>query len=103
MSYKKFDWIKAANILIERNPKRASAGLIEDWLWTGDKIWDNGVKEDSFPQLCSSWATPVLLIEGEEIECWVSGTFGDEESIWPKAARDIISESSIVLQGVQNA
>ena len=89
---KVFDWDKAAKIIKERKPETASAGLAEDWFWTGGTIYKNGRPVKSATYLASSWATPVLLIDGEEIDCyqpkWYQGW--DEDTKWPESALKIL-------------
>jgi hypothetical protein len=68
-----FDWVKAAEIIKERQPTEASAGLAEDLGWTSGPIWVDGKpvkREDTYVYLSSNWAVPVLIIDGHEIECW---------------------------------
>ena len=68
-----FDWDKAARILRERNATFADAGLEGDWEYTGGAIPKNGdpvPAEETYTYLASTWATPILDIDGEEIACW---------------------------------
>ena len=94
---KVFDWNKAAQIIKERNPEKALAGLAEDWFWTGGTIWENGHFSTEWkPYLKSYWATPVIVLEigdaREEIECWIpeTETEWDEHTHWPESARKIL-------------
>jgi hypothetical protein len=69
---KVFDWNKAIEI-IKNNPEhRFSAGLVEDWFWTGGTIWEDNVPIDSYCYLSSVWATPILRDEttDTDYECW---------------------------------
>jgi len=90
-----FDWNEAARILRERNPAEAEAGLQSDLEWTCGTIWRDGQPvTDSYTYLASTWATPVLVIDDEEIECWC---WADEREFnadtkWPESARAILSE-----------
>jgi hypothetical protein len=85
-----FDWEKAARLIAERNPREASAGLAEDWEYTGGVIWaDGGPCLESYTYLASTWATPELEIDGEVIACFrmedeVPGWGG--ETKWPPEA-----------------
>ena len=96
-----FDWVKAARIINERRVDYAEAGLSEDLDWTAGTILSNGKpvpEHESGVYLQSNWATPVLILEGEEIECYVTVT--KEEMLcrknanngkyvyWPKEALD---------------
>ena len=88
-----FDWIKAAKIIKERNPIIASAGLRDDWEWTGGTIYENGkIVKDCYTFLASTWAVPELDIDGEIIECYVMKheTKFDAYTKWPKSALDIL-------------
>lgn len=44
------------------------AGLVEDWEWTGDKIYDreSGWIDDSMAYTSSLWATPIAYIYGNK-------------------------------------
>lgn len=93
-----FDWHKAAQLIKERKPKIASAGLASDWEYTGGEIYTEDAgplsKENSYTYLSSNWATPELDLDGEIIPCfvtednnpenWNSGTF------WPESALKIL-------------
>lgn len=80
-----FDWSKARQLLEDRQPDIADAGLLEDLEWTQGGIWDNGPVTDSYVYLSSTWATPVLIIDGEPIECWLMSVPNfDPEKSWPK-------------------
>ena len=63
--YRVFDWDKAAKIIRDKKPLAASAGLIEDWFWTGGTIYEDGKpKEDrGIAYLMSYWATPTLILK----------------------------------------
>lgn len=91
-----FDWDKAARIIKERKPSCAAAGLSEDWGCTGGDIYRDGqpVKaDDTYVYLSSNWATPVLEIDGENIECWLmeSQAHGwNARTYWPESAITIL-------------
>lgn len=68
---KYMDWNRVEQICKEHPDSVIYAGLQEDWGYTSGKIFDNGVfynGGDLFDQ--SKWATPILDVDGEEIECW---------------------------------
>lgn len=104
---KVFDWEKAAQIIKERQPNEASAGLSGDWEWTGGTIWREGrpvPADDTYVYLASTWATPELDIDGELIACyrmesqtpgWDSGTY------WPAEALAIVA-APLVRRGDPN-
>lgn len=91
-----FDWDKAARLIKEKKPSYASAGLRNDWEWTGGEIYKDGKivsKDDTYTFLASTWAVPELDLDGEVLECfkmkhdlprWDSGTY------WPESARKIL-------------
>lgn len=91
-----FDWDKASEIIAEKKPKTAHAGLAEDWGYTGGCIFENGkpVKEDdTYVYLTSNWATPILVLDDdEEIECW---KLGDGREYWPDSSRAKLSRSDV--------
>lgn len=97
---KVFDWHKAVRIIKKYNIKNASAGLAEDWSYTGDVILKNGkpitTDDDTYTYLASVWATPVLLIEGtnEGIECWCWDDHCEwsAETNWPESALKLFME-----------
>ena len=92
---KVFDWDKAARLIKEKKPKCADAGLQEDWYWTADEIYRDGeIVEDGNPYLASTWATPVLTLDGEDFECYVmeSSTEWGADTYWPESARRILTE-----------
>jgi hypothetical protein len=91
---KVFDWDKAATIIKERHPKQAVAGLEELMEWTAGVIWEDGhIVVDSYTYLASTWATPVLVLDGDEIiPCYLmtSKTTYTSKTKWPESAVAII-------------
>ena len=88
-----FDWDKAARLIAERKPKYADAFLRSDREWTGGTIYEDGEPVfDSYTYLASTWAIPVLEMDGEEIPCWVMAheTDWDEVTKWPESALRIL-------------
>jgi ATP:corrinoid adenosyltransferase len=96
-----FDWDKAAQLIKERKPKEASAGLRSDWEYTGGTIYtaDEGPAKSSYTYLASNWATPELDLDGEIIPCFV---YEDEETnpnkwnehtLWPETALAILNSN----------
>lgn len=93
---KVFDWDKAAMIIKDKIPTKASAGLSEDWSYTGGTIFENGKivpKDETYVYLASNWATPELEINGFMTECWKykDETDWDSDTYWPKSARKILA------------
>lgn len=91
-----FDWIKAANIIKEKQPETASAGLRDDWEWTGGEIYNDGEiipQDQTYTFLASTWAVPELEIDGEVIECYkMQNELPDygSDTYWPKEALNIL-------------
>lgn len=96
-----FDWEKAARLIAERKPSEASAGLQNDWEWTGGTIWRDGKpvpSSETYTYLASTWATPELDMDGEVVACyrmqsetpgWDSGTY------WPPEALAIVGATEV--------
>lgn len=91
-----FDWDKAAELIRDRRPSVAGAGLQDDWEWTGGRIYADGKpvpRDETYTFLASNWATPELELDGEVIECWkyVDETDGwDSGTYWPDSALKIL-------------
>lgn len=68
---KKFmDWNKVKEV-VENHPHSVIyAGLMEDWNNTSGLIFAKGKYYDGYVFGCSVWATPIVDVDGEEIECW---------------------------------
>ena len=95
---KVFDWDKAARILVEQKADYAEAGLESDWEWTGGVILRNGaIVEDDYTYLSSIWATPMLLVGGNEIPCFVLArdTKWRYDTKWPASAVKIFREGRL--------
>lgn len=99
-----FDWIKAAKMIRDRylvgNLKIASAGLRNDWEYTGGAIFENGSpvpEDDTYTYLASTWAIPELFLDGDIFECWVwkkdSPDWGSD-TYWPPEALAILESLS---------
>lgn len=68
---KYMDWNKAEKICRENPHSLIYAGLMEDWNNTSGVIFDNGEYYNGgilYDQ--SRWVTPILDVDGKEIECW---------------------------------
>ena len=89
-----FDWDQAAQIIRERKPECAIAGLKYDLEWTSGTIYADGEPvSDDYTYLSSTWATPVLILDfTEEIPCFVMEheTKWDQDTTWPASALDIL-------------
>lgn len=89
-----FDWDKAAQLIKEKQPEIARAGLSGDWEWTGGTIYKNGKPVTySYTYLASTWATPELDLDGEIISCYkMQHEVPDWDSYtkWPQSALNIL-------------
>lgn len=91
-----FDWNKAAQLIKERQPKSAGAGLRSDWEYTGATIYQDGQPTlDAGPYLSSNWAVPELDLDGDVVECFI---FADDNpngwhsgTVWPESALEILN------------
>ena len=92
---KVFDWDKAAHLMKDKKAVHAEAGLSGDWSCTGGTILDGGKPSKGYTYLASTWATPTLIVDGEEIDCWIYETDTDWDSgtSWPQSALDIYEET----------
>lgn len=89
-----FDWNKAAELIKDRNPSIAEAGLRGDWEWTGGTIYENGSPVlDSYTYLASIWAVPEIDLDGKIIPCYKMQSEvpnWDSETKWPQSALNIL-------------
>lgn len=70
-THRVFDWLKAVELIKEYNAKDAIAGLSTDMFWTSGTILADGkIVTDSYTYLSSDWATPVIVIDDVEYDCW---------------------------------
>lgn len=68
---KYMDW-KRARAICEEHPDATviTAGLREDWNHTSGVIYASGKYVKGYVYGSSCWATPIVDVDGEEIECW---------------------------------
>ena len=91
-----FDWVKAAHLIKKRKPTIASAGLRNDWEYTGGEIWKDGKpvpKKETYIYLASTWAVPELDLDGEVVECYVMQGKRKKwhaKTYWPKETKKIL-------------
>lgn len=91
-----FDWDRAAELIRRHKPMVAGAGLSRDWEWTGGDIWREGApvpREETYTFLASTWATPLLDMDGEAQDCWCweEGSGWDAGTYWPESALAIVN------------
>ena len=68
---KYMDWQKVQKIVYEHPNSVIYAGLQEDWNNTSGLIYAKGKYYDGSVYGCSVWATPIVDVDGEEIECYI--------------------------------
>lgn len=90
-----FDWDKAARIIRERGAQSASAGLRDDWEWTGGVILSGGKPyTEDYTYLASTWAVPELEVDGKIIDCYRMKSEVPEwdcATKWPASALAILN------------
>ena len=58
------DWQKLERFIEERKPVEVSAGLLDDWFWTGATVYKDGEWQDrDAAYVTSYWATPGFKAE----------------------------------------
>jgi hypothetical protein len=67
---KYMDWNKVQKIVDENPNSVIYAGLREDWNNTSGLIFARGEYYNGYVYGCSNWATPIVDVDGKEIECW---------------------------------
>lgn len=91
---KRFDFNKAVDIIIEQKLIDVSAGLQSDLEYTEGQILRDGKPVDEGAYLGSNWATPVLITNYDEIECW---SYEDEMPgsghEWPESAKEKLAKA----------
>lgn len=96
---KYMDWNKVQKI-VDMNPDSVYAGLQEDWGYTSGLIYAKGKYYDGYVWGCSSWATPIVDVDGKEIECWTyekqngTGNDGEKKPYWWGNGAELLSEYS---------
>ena len=68
---KYMDWDKVEEICKNNPNATVRAGLMEDWNNTSGIIFSNGKYCDGYVYGCSRWATPIVDVDGKEIECYL--------------------------------
>ncbi len=96
------DWVKAANLLVEKCPSEAWAGVPAYWQEQAVKIWEDGrpvliPQREQWPRVCDREFGPVLVlgIPGyvPSVECWTTYKADDGWGgcwYWPRKALDIV-------------
>lgn len=93
-SKKYMDWKKVQKIVDEHPNSVIHAGLQEDWGNTSGLIYAKGKYYDGYVYGCSVWATPIVDVDGEEIECWTHEETeeGGGKPTWWGNGQELLSE-----------
>lgn len=67
---KYMDWSKVQKVVDENPNSVIYVGLREDWNNTSGLIFARGEYYNGYVYGCSNWATPIVDVDGKEIECW---------------------------------
>lgn len=92
-----FDWVSAAKIIKEKNPRIAEAGLQGDFEHTSGVIYEDGkAVRDQYCYLASTWAIPILVMDDEVYECFLmeEQTEYNQNTMWPEEALAIIESET---------
>ena len=93
-STKYMDWKKVQKIVDEHPDSVIYAGLMEDWGCTSGLIYAKGKYYDGNVFGCSIWATPIVDVDGEEIECWTyeETEEGSDKPSWWGNGQELLDE-----------
>lgn len=69
---KYMDWEKVKQIIETHQNAIIYAGLREDWNNTSGLIYARGKYYNGYVYGASCWATPIVDVDGAEIECWTA-------------------------------
>lgn len=91
---KYMDWQKVQKVVDENPNAVIYAGLMEDWNNTSGLIYAKGKYYDGYVYGCSIWATPIVDVDGEEIECWTyeKTKEGAHKPTWWGNGQELLSE-----------
>lgn len=78
------DWNKVKEVVESHPNSIIYAGLMEDWNNTSGLIYAKGKYYNGYVYGCSNWATPIVDVDGEEIECWTNNEteWGSDKHSW---------------------
>ena len=88
------DWKKVQEIVDTHPNSVIYAGLMEDWNNTSGLIFAKGRYYDGDVFGCSTWATPIVDVDGEEIECWTyeESKEGSHKPNWWGNGQELLDE-----------
>jgi hypothetical protein len=91
---KYMDWQKVQQIVNEHPNSVIYAGLMEDWNNTSGLIYAKGKYYDGYVYGQSKWATPIVDVDGEEIECWTyeKTEEGHRKPSWWGSGQELLDE-----------
>lgn len=91
---KYMDWQKVQKVVDEHPNSVIYAGLMEDWNNTSGLIYAKGKYYDGYVYGCSSWATPIVDVDGKEIECWTNEETAEvsHKPIWWGNGQELLDE-----------
>lgn len=91
---KYMDWDKVQKIVNENPNSVIYAGLMEDWNNTSGLIFAKGNYYRGYVYGASVWATPIVDVDGEEIECWTykETPYGSNRPDWWGNGQELLDE-----------
>ena len=91
---KYMDWKKVQQIVNDHPNSVIYAGLMEDWSNTSGLIFAKGKYYKGYVYGSSTWATPIVDVDGEEIECWTyeKTEEGSDRPTWWGNEQELLSE-----------
>lgn len=91
---KYMDWQKVQELVNKHPNSVIYAGLMGDWNNTSGLIFARGKYYDGYVFGYSKWATPIVDIDGEEIECWTyeQTEEGYRKPSWWGNGQELLSE-----------
>lgn len=89
---KYMDWNKVKQVVKEHPDSVIYAGLMEDWNNTSGLIYAKGKYYDGYVYGCSSWATPIVDVDGEEIECYTYDAGSSDKPEWWGDGQELLDE-----------
>ena len=70
--FKFLDWDKVREVIKENPNSIIQVGLLEDFTYTGDIIYNKKPIKKFYVHDNSNWATPVVIIDGKVYACYSS-------------------------------
>lgn len=91
---KYMDWDKVKKIVDENPDSVIYAGLQEDWNNTSGLIYAKGKYYDGYVFGESTWATPIVDVDGKEIDCFKNSPneWGSDKPSWWGGSGTLLDE-----------